>query len=318
MIDQNSWVNEQTDFDSVVEKWQSIVNLMSSIYKATAGFIVQHTSKGFQISIASQQPENPYGIEGVIPFDTNIFCKKIVETGSPLYVKQATNMPEWDTNPEVSDDNFNSYLGVPILWPDGQIFGTICVMDFDVTDYDANYLELIQHFRDLVQSDLQLMHQYELIKALAINDELTNQYNRRGFMTLAENRLMLAKRKEETLALLFIDINDMKLINDEYGHNAGDEAITLVANAIQKSTRESDICARIGGDEYLVLTNTKSQELNSIQTRINDQLKRPRENTTFHVTVSYGMVEINDYDLELKDWIEQADIAMYKNKKIGS
>jgi diguanylate cyclase (GGDEF)-like protein len=319
MIDKNVWLTEQTDFVELLAKWQRIVDLMARIYKAPAGFIVQRTEEGFQVAIASKQKENPYPASGgVIPADTNIFCKHVVEQLSMLYVKEATKLAEWVSNPEVTNDKFNSYMGLPLLWPNGEAFGTICVMDFDITDYDADQIQLMHHFRDLVQSDLEVLHQYELMQELAIHDELTQLYNRRGFLALAENRLMLAKRNNEALALIFIDIDNMKKINDEYGHKAGDEALINTAKSLKVATRQSDICARIGGDEFLVLANDNHEALENACEGMSARLQQEiTKDNNFNVGISYGIVEITDFTRPIEYWIEQADTAMYKHKQDG-
>jgi len=96
--------------------------------------------------------------------------------------------------------------------------------------------------------------QYEEdIRIMSITDQLTCLYNRRGFLTLAEQQIKVAERNKEGLLLLFADLDDMKRINDTLGHKKGDEALVDAANIFKKVFRGSDIIARIGGDEFAVL-----------------------------------------------------------------
>ena len=171
----NQWVLEQKHQLIPLDKWQKTINVMSNLFQAPAGFIVQHTNQGYQVVIASQQNSNPYGAGGVIPLDCNIFCRKIVQTRAKLYVKNAKADPYWDDNPEVADDGFMSYYGLPVNWPDHTPFGTICVMDFKETDYQQDYLELMEELRNLIEDDLRLFEQYQTTAQLAANLEKANQ-----------------------------------------------------------------------------------------------------------------------------------------------
>ncbi|NEO84570.1 MAG: response regulator [Spirulina sp. SIO3F2] len=171
----NQWVLDQKHELLPLKKWQKTINVMSNLFQAPAGFIVQHTNKGYQVVIASQQDSNPYGPGGVIPLDCNIFCRMIVQTRQKLYVKNAKLDPYWDDNPEVAEDGFTSYYGLPVNWPDDTPFGTICVMDFKETDYQQDYLELMVELRNLIEDDLQLFEQYKTTAQLAENLEKANQ-----------------------------------------------------------------------------------------------------------------------------------------------
>lgn len=94
----------------------------------------------------------------------------------------------------------------------------------------------------------------ERLHALSLTDELTGLYNRRGFLTLAEHQLKIAHRTKKSILLLFMDMDNLKDINDEFGHTMGDRALIITTKILKKAFRESDIIARIGGDEFVVLT----------------------------------------------------------------
>lgn len=322
MPNPEKWLIEQSLELVPFAKWQRTVNLMANLFKAPAGFIVQHTEGGYQVTIASEQDENPYDAGGIIPPDTNIFCRKIVQTRQELYVRHATAQEEWKTNPEVSDDGFNSYLGVPIFWPDGKPFGTICVMDFAITDYEESYVELIRQFRDIIQADLSLLDHFDQFRELAMSDELTGLYNRRGFQTVSEQRIQLAKRNDAELALIYMDMNGLKSINDELGHTAGDQALKLLAETLTRHFRSSDVLARIGGDEFLLLAETSSAENNCLDA-LTENCKKVdniiRESMSdfpeIQTGVSFGILHMYDLNRPLEQWIQLADKEMYEHKK---
>lgn len=311
MLCSDQWVLEDEQGLLPTKKWQKTVNVMARIFKAPAGFIVQHSAEGYQVVIASKQDSNPYPAASLIPADTNIFCRKIVETGQELYVRNAASDPFWDDNPEVANDGFLSYYGLPLFWPDGTPFGTICVMDFETTEYHHDYLELMSELRDLLESDLILLDQYQTIRELAVSDELTQLYNRRGFFNTAKPRLALAKRNQGKLGLLYLDADNLKMLNDNKGHKKGDLHLQQLADVICENIREDDIAARIGGDEFVVLSSSDTQlELNILEQRLSKDLDKQG------ISVSIGSVLIDDPNKDLHSWLSLADERMYEQKKI--
>ena len=315
MINPDEWLLGQKNSLIPFAKWQNTVNLMTKLFQAPAGFIVQHTPLGYQVTISSEQQENPYG-EGVeIGPDVNIFCRRIVETGSGLYVNNATELEEWQSNPEVSDDGFNSYMGMPINWPGGQPFGTICVMDYQITDYDETLKELIGQFRDMIQGDLLLVHQYLELQQQANSDELTGLLNRRGFMSTADQRLLMAERDGAQLLLAFIDMDGLKHFNDKLGHAEGDSALRYIGAQLQQSFEQLGICARVGGDEFLLLTDqNQRQRLLDCCQKIDQHLQSQLE----LAGISVGIIDlVSDHKKSLCEWISQADSAMYQQKMLS-
>lgn len=310
MISPDHWVLEEKEVLVPLDKWQKTVDVMARVFKAPAGFIVQRGPGGYQVVISSDQDSNPYDPGGVVPEETNIFCRKVVEERHRLYVKDAPKDPLWDTNPEVTEDGFRSYLGFPVLWPDGKPFGTICVMDFDNTDYGESYVDLLGELRDLIEADLEILHQYQVISNLAMTDELTGLYNRRGFLSVASQYLALAKRSGLSLGLLYLDMDGLKLINDRLGHSAGDSALQQLAASMRQVVRENDVPARLSGDEFVMLVAAKDQQqLDTIAHRIAELLGQQQ------LRASIGSVLLDDPSKSLQYWLEKADRRMYRQKK---
>lgn len=317
-FDENVWVTDSEMFEERLKKWQKTVNIMAEVFQAPGGFIVQYTDKGYQIVVSSESKLNPYPAGGEpIPKETNIFCRKVVAEGQTLYVKNATELEEWDDNPEVIDDGFNSYLGMPLRWPDGNPFGTLCVMDYNITEYQEAYLELMAQFRDLVMQDLELLDQYLEVQELSIKDHLTGCYNRRGFYELGENCINVAKRQKEGLGLLYFDMDGLKKINDLHGHDAGDEAIAAFGSILHGAVRNVDVAARLGGDEFAVLAMLKSAEdMEHLLNRIEDELDKLQ--LVFPVSASSGCKFYTTEKIKpLERMLQDTDVLMYQNKGSG-
>jgi len=158
------------------------------------------------------------------------------------------------------------------------------------------------------------------INALSITDHLTGLYNRRGFMTLAEQQLKIAKRtKAEALLLLFADLDYMKLINDNLGHEKGNQALIEVASILREICRESDIVARVGGDEFAVLgIGATMNAWGAIESRLQQQIEihNAIENREYKISLSVGIVcsEFENHD-SIDALMSRADTLMYEQKR---
>ncbi len=135
------------------------------------------------------------------------------------------------------------------------------------------------------------------LKEQANRDPLTNMYNRRYFNEIAQKIIAMTKRSKEPLSLLMIDIDKFKNINDTYGHNIGDEVIKLLASRLQTMTRESDIAARFGGEEFaLILPNTNQENALQLAQKIRSDIEVAScisEDTVVTFTVSIGVEEFH-------------------------
>lgn len=159
----------------------------------------------------------------------------------------------------------------------------------------------------------------EKLHALSITDELTGIYNRRGFFALAEHLLKIAKRTKRGLFLLYADIDGLKEINDSMGHQEGDIMLTEVANVLKGNYRESDIIARIGGDEFVVLpVGATGDSIDIITSRLEEALEmhNSKRNCVYKLSLSYGLTYYDpNTQCSLDELLIQADKAMYEHKK---
>jgi diguanylate cyclase (GGDEF)-like protein len=163
----------------------------------------------------------------------------------------------------------------------------------------------------------QLIRLKKMLSSLSFTDELTSLYNRRGFMTLSEKQLQIAGRLKKRMLAIFVDVNDLKLINDKFGHQEGDEALIESANVLKRTFRESDIIARIGGDEFAVLLIEETQNSSNI---LRDRLKRNlvdinAEKRNYKLSLSVGIISCEpDCKYTIDELLALADKAMYEDK----
>jgi len=152
------------------------------------------------------------------------------------------------------------------------------------------------------------------------HDPLTGATNRATLNDRLKQAISRSKLLKEKIALYFIDLNDFKLVNDRYGHEAGDRLLQDVAQNIQSSLRNSDTVCRYGGDEFIVMIEAVKDEehLRNIYENINTAISEPiyvDENTTLHARASIGMALYPDDAQEAEALIKAADMAMYVVKK---
>ncbi len=168
---------------------------------------------------------------------------------------------------------------------------------------------------------LKTLHRhYQEFKTLSRHDPLTKIRNRRSFFELSEQMLVIAKRTKKPLSLIMIDIDNFKHINDTYGHIIGDEILVHLVNSINQLIRESDIFARFGGEEFIILL-PETDLSGSVE--LSEKIRAYIENTIFSdgktsvpFTISLGTSEFQDEKL-LRELIQKADAALYQSKLNG-
>jgi PAS domain S-box-containing protein len=137
----------------VMRKWQEIVDLLADILRVPSALIMRVEPPNIKVFISSGSNGNPYEPDEAACLNTGLYCETVMNTRRPLIVPDALQDEAWKTNPDIKLGMI-SYLGVPISWPDGEIFGTICVLDRKSNEYSQLYLRLLLQWRDVLQADL--------------------------------------------------------------------------------------------------------------------------------------------------------------------
>jgi len=155
-------------------------------------------------------------------------------------------------------------------------------------------------------------------KEKAVTDPLTGLSNRRAFHDLAEFELRRARRYNHNFALAYIDLDNFKEVNDTYGHLEGDELLKSVALQLRNSARATDIVARIGGDEFVVMfTEVDLEQSEKAIDKIFTSLKSLVNTHGWNVTVSIGLVFFEKYPEVVSEMVKSADDLMYEVKYSG-
>ena len=142
--------------DDVQAKWQRVVDILARLLEVPAGLIMKREPPKHRVFITSRNPGNPYGVDDTFTLDTGLYCDTVMRDRRLLLVHDAVSDPAWDRNPDLKH-GMSFYLGLPLAWPDGSIFGTICVLDLQTNERAIEYTSLLSEFKVVVESDLRYL-----------------------------------------------------------------------------------------------------------------------------------------------------------------
>jgi len=211
------------------------------------------------------------------------------------------------------------WLGVP-LKIEGRIIGVIGVQSYTPRiHFRQKDVDLLEFVSSQVAQAIKRKRLEEEIRSLSLTDELTGLYNRRGFTLLAEQEVKQARREKRTMLLFFGDIDNLKAINDALGHAQGDLALKEISTILKETFRESDLLARIGGDEFVVLAVDASKESGEIMAnRVSSALDAHNQQgePTYHLALSLGIARFDpENPCTVSELISWADGLMYREKQ---
>ena len=213
---------------------------------------------------------------------------------------------------QMRDEHLSAMQETEIYTPylDGKWYHTLIVPMYENDRLSRLFIQL-RDISGLKKKELQSSEQ-------AMRDSLTGLNNRAGFMACV-NRVLQSGNENSVHGLLFIDMDYFKLVNDNFGHKAGDDLLCAVANVLRDATRLDDIVSRFGGDEFAVfLPHTTEKSLMKVEQRLKERLVYPfqTEQSSFTVSASIGAsLWRQDSSLALEDILQQADAAMYNAKR---
>jgi diguanylate cyclase (GGDEF)-like protein/PAS domain S-box-containing protein len=211
---------------------------------------------------------------------------------------------------------------MPAVWRDGswrgeamglKLSGSTLPLEISISSVDGG--GLVQVVRDITERK----NLEETLRNSSLKDDLTGLFNRRGLLKQAAPYFDFARRQKENLLLLFIDLDGMKRINDEFGHNEGDNALINTAAILNRSFRSTDIIARLGGDEFTVLVTDLNASKEDAITRLNENLKAYNASETrgHKLAFSIGVATLEQERMTcFEELLEQADQAMYEQKRM--
>lgn len=242
------------------------------------------------------------------------FCDHTIRERGPMIVSDASRDDRFRDNPLVRGAPcIASYAGVPLETPDGYNIGTLCAIDTRPRHFDAAQITILQSLAALVVEQLELRN-------IAERDSLTGVLTRRAFIASIDRRIALYERHDRPAALVMLDIDHFKAINDTYGHPAGDKAIKAVAELCSTIRRPADVIGRLGGEEFcLLLPETSENAALQAAHRFCAALRElvVVNHPPIRLTASLGVAAITPDRATSELWLGAADSALYEAKRNG-
>lgn len=291
------------------EPFDNVVNLVRTVLGVpiSAVTLVDEDRQWFKAIAGLDAEETPR---------SESFCAYAIKQRAPLLIADATQDPRVADYPAVTQDpHVRSYAGVPLVTSDGYNVGALCAVDTKTRQFTEGELDILRNFARIVVNEMEL-------RRIAERDQLTGALTRRGFLEKANHEIARCHRYGRAASLLLIDVDHFKLVNDSWGHPAGDVVLRELAATLNSTGRAADVLGRIGGEEFAMLLP---------ETGLNDALAAAERfrvavaarpivvgpTQTIAITASFGIAVLDETVTSAEDWIARADEPLYRAKRQG-
>ena len=288
------------------EKIVTLVRTVLAVPIATVT-LVDRDRQWFKAQRGLDQQETPRAIS---------FCTHTIQQREPLIVEDAHLDPRFAGTPMVvGPPHIRSYAGIPLRTPEGYNVGSLCAMDTRERRFSPADVAILTNFANIVCDELEL-------RMIAQVDHLTGALTRRGFVEQAEREMARSRRYQRPSALVMLDVDHFKVVNDTYGHTTGDQVLHQLARLAEATLRPIDVFGRLGGEEFgILLPETDADEALIVAERLREAIAgyamQLSNGATLTVTASFGIAVLAPAVTSVATWIEQADAALYAAKAGG-
>lgn len=236
----------------------------------------------------------------------------VMSTGKAVYIEDSVNSPLLKDIQWLQTLKHASEAHIPLVYK-GQTIGVLILASLKRQSFAQEKREILEIFTNQLALAISLARLYSEVERQSITDALTGLYNYRYFAIAAEKEIKNANRYQVSFTLVLLDIDDLKIVNDTYGHLFGDRIIQEFADALKASARESDLVFRYGGDEFtVILPHTEEDGAAHFVSRVKECLAG---NTW--LSFSYGFAVYPRQVASYEDLVKTADKNMYKQKLLN-
>lgn len=292
----------------IIGEWLPALNFSVALYD-------EHCAQlnfPYHVDDNEQQPEQPGTVTGRL-------CAEVIRSGQPILLT-----PDNDDAPEgfellVAGQHSPCWLGVPLNSQNGTIGALIVKSVAGGERYTEQDKELLQFVCAQIATAIERKQLHARLQRMAQYDQLTQLPNRELLRDRLTASLTLAKAEGGRMALLYVDLDRFKEVNDTHGHAVGDMLLQAVANRLKGCVRESDTVARIGGDEFVVLLHSihASEDTDNVAGKIRQVLSQPLrlDGHSVNIQPSIGVAHYPEHGTEEGQLFRHADEAMYAAKR---
>ena len=298
---------------------REIHRVISEVLPAASFFVALHDAQKDELSFPCHVDERREA-PPLQSLESNLLCAEVIRSGRPLWLTPERRPPSVLDCADVGTD-VRYWLGVPLQGRGGMVGAMVVRSYSDAVAYSEPDMRMLQFLSIQVAAAIERKQIFERLEQAALYDPLTELPNRRLFHDRLQSAVVLARRDRTCLAVLFLDLDRFKEVNDRFGHAVGDQLLQQVARRIRECVRESDTVGRIGGDEFLVLLQgiQVPQDAQVVAETIRTLLASPfvLDGHELQVLPSIGIAFYPEHGDDYRQLIRCADEAMYAAKHGG-
>ena len=304
--------------DSLDSQIDGALNLGIELFDWDQGYVTRINQQAIEVLNAVGESTVKKG--NIYPL--NIALTHYLQDGRDHLFIQDMDAPQWHDDPARLSAPWRSYFAVPLM-VSGQLYGALSFASRVPRDepLSSNERDMAQLMGLFVSTALERAAQNERIEMLAFNDALTGLPNRVLFNDRIEQTIATARRYDRGFAVMFVDVDKFKHINDRFGHAVGDSALREVAHRLRITTRESDTVSRFGGDEFVILQPVVDgpSDAADLARKLNAAMQEPVvvDGVPHKVHVSMGISLFPTDGQTIEALMEASDRALYRAKKEG-
>jgi diguanylate cyclase (GGDEF)-like protein/PAS domain S-box-containing protein len=292
----------------IIGEWLPALNFSVALYDERCAQL----NFPYHVDDHEPQPEQPGTMTGRL-------CTEVIRTGQPILLTPDQNTPPAGFEVLLTGQNAPCWLGVPLNSQNGTI-GALIVKSIPGGErYTEQDKELLQYVCAQVATAIERKQLHARLQYMAQYDQLTQLPNRELLRERLKASLQVAREGRGRMALLYVDLDRFKQVNDTHGHAVGDMLLQAVANRLKGCVRETDTVARIGGDEFVVLLHSirAADDTDIVVEKIRQVLVQPLrlDGHSLNIQPSIGVARYPDHGTEEKQLFRHADEAMYCAKR---
>lgn len=307
--------NAPGDVDALFQRIHEVVD---DLLLATNFIVALYDAENDEISFPYQA--HPYS-EASIPqtLKSHTLTAQVIRAGQPLLLTPETAASVLSQLDAVVSPDVLNWLGVPLESASGISGALVVLSSADGVHFTERDRNLLQFVAVQVVAALERKRMHSRLEHMALHDQLTDLPNRTLFLDRLQTALTKARREQTRLAVLFLDLDKFKQVNDTHGHTVGDYLLQDVARRLTRCARESDTVGRIGGDEFIMLVDSikRFEDAAIVTGKISVTLSEPYKlaKVTLQITPSIGVAVYPENGEDAHELIRYADNAMYQIKK---
>ena len=296
---------------STIDRWKEMIDYMTEVLDVSVGFVMRVTETHIKEFVKSTYRRYPTRVYKTNELRSGMFCETVLINDKELLVNNISEHRYWSGDNTITM-NSDSYYGVPIHYPNGDMFGTLCVLDRKDMEISVINKALVQMIRDSIEKDIELLTTKKEISTLSIIDPLTELYNKRKIEEIIFEYQHEINRKISIVSIAYIRINNFSSIRDEHGDEEADDILILLSKLIKNRSRQVDRIGRMALADFVILSKGSDAEGQEVLLKdLRDIAETHLQLAYFKLEFAYGIAEVNinesisDRLIESKDQMEK-------------